>query len=211
MRHKKLFVSIAFIAVFSCLLFAADIDTLNRKLNIYQRQMGHDYQVKTLYAYQLGVITAAHAAHGVSNQWNGIWVVPLADSDEIHAIFMIPHNANLKYPMYLRWVLVPNNNSSGATLTTTVDKVDMTRTMEGSDVTADGATSLDTVIPAITDAETTAETPLASDWGKISGSNTLYDALFVKLVASSASGADRLRVAALQIGYKRFRSGFVWQ
>ena len=209
---KKLFCIFLFVILFTGNLFA-QIDSNNRKLDIYLRSVVNDYQVATLYAYQLGVLTAARAAQGVTNKWEGVDVIPLADSDEIHAIWYVPHNANTKYSIYLRWQLVVGNaDSAASTLTTTVDKINMTRTAEGSDTAADGATALTTTIPAITIAETETENfPFASDWGKIVGSATLFDALFVKLVSSSNTAADRLRVVALQIAYKRAKRAAHYQ
>lgn len=185
------------------------IDALNRRLKVYQRQVLQEYQIETLYAYQLGVLTAAHAAHAVSDKWEGVTVIPLADSDEVHVVYMIPHNAELLHPVYLRWILLPNHTTSAATIATTVDKVDMTRNMTGSDVAGDGATALDTTIPAIVAAETGADVPFASDWGIIKGvaRGSEYDALFVKLVASGASSADRLRVVAMQVATRRIKHG----
>lgn len=201
-----------FIAILPSLL-VAQIDSDNRKLHIYQRTRLNDYQVETLYAYQLGVLTAARAAHGVSNQWEGVDVIPLADSDELHVIYMIPHNTDLRKHVYLRWILIVGSaDSAASTLTTTIDKIDMLRVMTGSDTTADGATALTTTIPAITIAETETENfPFASDWGRIAGTATLYDALFIKMVSSANTSADRLRVIALQVATKRRRFGGSYQ
>ena len=143
--------------------------------------------------------------HDVTNVWQGVPVIPLSDNDEIHFAYMIPHNANTKYPMYLRWILLPNNGTSASTIVTTIDKVSTTRTWEGGTTVADGATVLDTVIPAIIAGETVVSQVFASDWGKINGSATLFDVLFLTMLSTSNSSADRLRVVALQIATKRMK------
>lgn len=158
-----------------------------------------DYKVETFYAYQLGVVSAAQAAHGVSNKWQGIFVIPLADNDEIHAIWVTPHDLDSKFPMYLRWGLIPNNDTSASTLTTTVDYADLGATHAGSDAAGDGATALNETIKAIVAADTTANIPFFSVWGKMNGRTTDFDILFVKLVSTGNSGADRLRVFCLQL------------
>jgi hypothetical protein len=182
-----------------------DLDALNRRLLGYLDGREKRFHVETLYAYQLGPVTAAVAAHGTSNQWQGVPVIPLTNADEIHAAVMVPYGADLIHPQYLRWLLLPDNADSSLTITTTVDTVDMSRDLTGSDAAGDGGTALDVTIPAIVAAETTAETPFGSDWGKINGklrSSTFYDCLFVKGVASGQAGADRLRVFGLQVAFR---------
>lgn len=200
----------------------AQIDSNNRKLDVYQEQgMIHDYEVETLYAYQLGVISAAQAANGVTNKWQGVFVIPLADNDEIHAVWYVPHQADLRYPLYVRWLLhVGDADSAASTITTTHDKVKMSTGltaathMVGNDAAGDGGTALNDTIAAITIEETETEnTPFASDWGKINGVSTSnrFDALFIKMVSTANTAADRLRVVGLQIAYKRAKYGAYYQ
>lgn len=169
-----------------------------------RRQGPHtmEWQVDTLYAYQLGVISAEHAAFGVTNKGQGLPTIPLTNADEIHAMWIPPHDINTKFPVKIRFWVLPNNAASGITLTTTLDYV--TAGEAGDAVAlADGATSLVSTHSAITDAETTANTPILTEWAQVNnGTTTPYDALFFKVVASGASGAVRARVYAMQIAYK---------
>lgn len=185
-------------------------DSTLRVLNNYHKARFHnslhkpaaEFKVETLYAYQLGALTAARAAHGTTNKWQGVDVIPLANSDEIHALWVAPHDLDFKFPIYQRWGLIPNNATSALTITTTVDFMDLGATHAGSDAAGDGATAFNETIAAITAAQTTADVPFFSVWGKHLAQSTDWDILFTKLVASGQSGADRLRVFCLQIAYR---------
>lgn len=168
-----------------------------------KRQGGHtaEWHVDTLYAYQIGVVSAARAANGVSNVWQGVDVIPLANADEVHILWIPPHHINWAAPLKVRFIFFSNNASGGSTMTLTYDKVTWGEAGDAA-VAADGATALTTTLAAITDAATTANYPIASVWGEINGSTTNFDALFFKGVSSSNSGADRLRVVAFQVAYK---------
>lgn len=183
----------------------AFIDALSRRLNNYQRRKAGEYQSDFIDAVVLTPVTAALAAHGTTDDWENLRVIPLADSDEVHALYIIPPNVDLIFPIYLRWHLISNAASGGVTLTTTVDKIDMTMDFTGSATAGNGATALDTTIPAITDAEAAADIPFASDYGKINGiaRGSEYQALFVKVIASSATSADRCRIVQLEIATRR--------
>ena len=182
----------------------SEIDVLNRRFRDYLAAKPHEFIIKEFLAYQLGPVTAAVAAHGVTDVWQGIPVIPLADADEIHAICTVPPNADLRHPVYLRWLLIPNAATSVGAITTTIDKVNTTRNWTGSSTAGDGATALSTTIPAVIDGETAINVPFASDWGKIAGvaQSAYYDMLFIKLVAGSMTGADILRVFGLQVAFK---------
>jgi hypothetical protein len=78
----------------------------------------------------------------------------------------------------------------------------MGTTLIGSDAAADGAVAFSETIESVTDAQTDADEPLCSPWGKIAGGTTEYDVLFLKLVAGAVSGADRLRLVAVRIAYR---------
>lgn len=174
--------------------------------NVWHPHLGKpvpDYKVDTLLAYQLGPLTAAIAAHGVTDVWQGIPVIPLADNDEIHAIWVTPYNFDSKFPFYARWGLLSNADSKALTIATTVDFVDTGATHAGSDVAADGATPLTETITAITTTSNPGTSkPFFSVWGKINGQTTDFDILFLKLVAGGATTADAVRVFCLQIAYR---------
>lgn len=162
-----------------------------------------DYKVETLYAYQLGVVTAAVAAHGVTDKWEGIPVIPLTDADEVHAIIVTPHDFDSKFPFYLRWGLISNAASKAQALATTVDFVDTGATHSGSDTAGNGATALTETITTIsTSSNPGADKPFFSVWGKINGRSTDFDILFAKLVASGQTTADAVRVFCLQFAYR---------
>ncbi|MCK5020564.1 MAG: hypothetical protein KAS32_26330 [Candidatus Peribacteraceae bacterium] len=189
----------------------AILDADNRVLSQYHKKVGHNSlgsptpqtKVITIDAPQLDPVGAALAAHGTSVKFEHVRVIPLADADEIHYVITTPHDFDGRYRYYLRWQLISNNAAGGAAITTTVDELDAGSTQTGSDEAGEPATALDTPIPAITDAETTADVPFYSDWGiKIPvESGPDINMIHLKLVASSASGADRLRVMKLQFGY----------
>lgn len=186
-------------------------DSTLRVLNQYHNPRFHPHlhkpaagtKVETLYAYQLGPVTAAVAAHGVADKWQGIPVIPVADNDEIHAVWMSAHDFDYRYPLYVRWGLLPNNATSASTITTTVDFVDMNGDVDakGSDAAGDGGTALTETITAIVAADTTANVPFFSVWGKAAAQSADWDALFVKMVSTGNSSADRLRIWCLQIAY----------
>jgi len=185
------------------------LDSDNRVLHPYHKERWHHHLAKptpelkvcSFNAVVLDPVTATLAAHGTSVKFEHIRVIPLADADEIHYQFSTPHDFDGRKDWYLRWKLISNNAAGGATITTTVDLIDVGSTHAGSDEAGEPATALDTVIPAITDAETTADVPFYSDWGIKTGQAADINTIHVKLVASSASGADRLRVVELQFGY----------
>lgn len=162
-----------------------------------------ELRVETLYAYQLGPLTAGVAAHGVTNVWEGIPVIPLTDADEIHAIWPTPFEFDSKSPFYVRWGLLSNADAKALTIATTVDFIDTGATQTGSDLAADGATALSETIAAITTTSNPGTSkPFFSVWGKINGRTTDFDILFVKLVASGQTTADAVRAFCLQIAYR---------
>jgi hypothetical protein len=184
-------------------------DSTTRRLSQYHSSRYHrhlhkpapDTKVETIYAPLLGPATAAAAAHSTTNKWEGVRVIPLDAADEIHFAWMTPHDFSYKDFVYVRLLYIPNNASSGTVITVTYDKVSMGTTAIGSDAAADGASTFSETIESVTDAQTDADEPLASPWGKIVGSTSDYDVLFLKIVAGTASAADRLHVWGLQIGY----------
>jgi len=153
------------------------------------------------YAYQLGPLTAAVAAHAVTNVWEGVPVIPLANSDEIHFAWFLPPNIDTNFPILLRWGLLPDNNTSALTIATTFDRLSLTSEHKASGTAADGATALDDTLAAVVAGDTTASKPFWSQVGVIDGTTTAFEILFLKLVASGQSGADRLRVTCLEIYY----------
>lgn len=186
-------------------------DSTTTVLNQYHKSKFHPHlhkptpkhKVETLYAYQLGPVSAAVAAHGTTNKWQGLPVIPLANSDEIHAVWMSSHGFDSKNPVYVRWGLISNAASKALTITTTVDTVDFGATHAGSATAGDGGTALNETIAAITTASNPgADIPFFSVWGKLNGTSTDFDALFVKLVASGATTADSVRVWCLQVAYR---------
>ena len=171
-----------------------------------RRQGPHtmEWHVDTYTAYQMGPVGAAYAAFGVSNVGQGLPTIPLSstDGDEIHVMWIPPHDINTLEPVKIRFWVLPNNASSGITLTTTFDYVYAGEAGTAATL-ADGATSLYTTFSAITDAETDAGYPLITEWAQVNkGTTTDYDALFFKVVAASASAADRARIYAMQFAYK---------
>jgi len=185
------------------------IDTLRRVPHIWHTPKFHAKLLKPVaqlkrelfYARQLGPLTAAVAAHGVTNVWQGVEVIPLADSDEIHFAWITPPDFDFKSPIMIRWLLLPDNNTSAGTLTVTYDTLDLGATHAGSTIAADGATTMTTTVAAVVAADTTASIPFFSQTASIEGLTTDFDILFLKLVASSMSAADRLRVHSLEIYY----------
>lgn len=179
--------------------------TLSKLLNYHNGRPGvrvfdNEWEVTTLYAYQMGPLTAAHAAHATTNKWEGVPVIPLDASDEVHIAWVLPNEMDCKEEILMRAVWLPNNNSAGTVTTFTYDRVTF-----NSSVAADGVTALSETITSPADADTDADYPITSMWGKIPGHTTDFDALFVKLVAGTASGADRLHLFAVQFAWKRAR------
>lgn len=176
----------------------------SNRYHVHLHKPAADYAVETLYAYQLGPLTAAVAAHGVSNVWEGVPVIPLTDVDEIHSIWVTPFNFDSKAPFYVRWGLLSNADSKALAIATTVDFVDTGATMTGSDTAGDGATALTETITAITTTSNPGTSkPFFSVWGKINGRTTDFDILFLKLVASGQTTADAVRVFCLQLAYRQ--------
>lgn len=148
------------------------------------------------------LVESGGVPHGTTNKWQGHKVLTLADNDELHTEIMVPNDADLKFPIYIRALLIPNHASSGLTLAGTVDLVDMQRSLEGSDTAGDGATSLTTAIAAITDAQTSIDVPMATSWGELKNSDgSLFDCLKIKLVVSGASAAARMRCFGVQAAF----------
>lgn len=169
-----------------------------------RRQGPHtmEWHVDTMYAYQLGPVSAAYAAFGVTNVGQGLPTIPLENGDEIHVMWIPPHDINTKEPVKVRFWVLPNNASSGITLTTTFDYV-YAGEANTAVVLADGATSLQTTMTAIADTETDAGYPLLTEWAQVNkGTTTDYDALFLKVVAGSASAPNRACIYAVQFAYK---------
>lgn len=159
-------------------------------------------KIDTLYAYQLGVVTAAHAAHGTTNKWQGLSVIPLANNDEVHAVWITPPDFDYKWPIRIRWGLIANAASKASALTTTVDFVDIGSDHFGSDTAGDGSTALNETIATIsTSTNPGADVPFFSVWGKANAQTSDWDALFVKLVSSGNTTADAMRVWCMQVSY----------
>jgi hypothetical protein len=185
-------------------------DSTTRVLSQYHKPRFHPHlhkpaagtKVETLYAYQLGPLTAAVAAHGGTNKWVAAPVIPLADSDEVHMNWVTPHDCDTRYPIYIRWGLIANAAAKGGTITTTVSTVDLGATHTGSGDAGDGGTALAQTIAAIATGDNPgADKPFFTVWGKKNGATTDYDILEIKLVASAQTTADALRVFCLQIAY----------
>lgn len=184
-------------------------DSTTRRLMQYHSSRYHrhlhkpapDTKVETIYATQLGPVTAAEAAHTTTDKWEGVRVIPLDANDEVHFAWATPADFSYKDFVYVRLLYIPNHASAGTVITVTYDKVSMGTNGTGSDDAGNGATSFSETIETVTDAQTNIDQPLASPWGKIVGSTTDYDVLFLKIVAGTASGADRLHLWAVQIGY----------
>lgn len=155
------------------------------------------------YARQLGPLTAAVAAHGTSNKWQAIEVIPLANSDEVHFNWVTPYDFDFRHPVLVRWGLISNAASKALTITTTYSTVDMGATLAGSGDAGDGGTALTQTIAAITTGSNPgADKPFMSQIGTIEGITTDYDILELKLVASGQTTADAVRVFCLEIGYR---------
>lgn len=185
-------------------------DSTLRVLKQYHKPRFHPHlhkpaagtKVETFYAYQLGPLTAAVAAHGGTNKWVAAPVIPLANSDEIHMNWVTAHDCDTKQPIYVRWGLISNAASKALTITTTINEVDTGSDHSGSDDAGDGGTALDETIAAITTGSNPgADKPFFSVWGKKNGASTDFDILEVKLVASGETTADAVRVFCLQIAY----------
>ena len=150
------------------------------------------YKVKTYYGGMLGPVTAAIAACGISDDWQGIQVVPLDDADEIHFGWATPHDMDCAAPVFVRFLFIGTNADDTITLTCSYDQV-----TDGS-TAADGATTFDETIPAKSLA---ASKVGATYWGRINGKATDYDYLFIKAIAGSAGNADGMKCWAIQIAY----------
>lgn len=188
-------------------------DSTLRVLNQYHKPRFHPHlhkpvagtKVETLYANQLGPLTAAVAAHGGSNKWVAALVIPLANSDEIHMNWAVPHDCDTKYPIFIRWGLISSANSKALTIATTISTVDTGSTHAGSGDAGDGGTALAETIAAITTGSNPGQDkPFYSVWGKKNGATTDYDILEIKLVASGETTADNVKVWCLQIAYWPF-------
>jgi len=190
-------------------------DSTTQKLDSYQTPLFHEAlhrpvhrtRVQTFYADQLDTVGAALAPHGVAGKWEHINVIPLANADEIHKVIVVPHDMDVNFPFFLRWGLIPNNATSALTIATLVDLIDVGASQAGSGSAGEPATALDETIAAITAAQTTANIPFYSMWGKknpvvVGGDIGRLDIVHVKLTASGQSSADRLRVFCLQFAYK---------
>lgn len=185
-------------------------DSTTHVLNQYHRARFHPHlhkpapemKVETFYAYQLGPLTAAVAAHGVTNKWQAIPVIPLADNDEVHFNWVTAHDCDTKYPIYVRWGLIASAASKASTITTTISTVDTGANHTGSGSAGDGGTALDETIAAITTGSNPgANIPFFSVWGKKNGVTTDFDILEIKLVSTGNTTADNVKVFCLQIAY----------
>lgn len=162
-----------------------------------------ELRVETLYTFQLGVVGAVRAAYGVTDVWEGIPVIPLEDTDEIHAIWVTPFEFDSKSPFYVRWGLLSNADSKALTIATTADFIDTGATQAGSDLAANGATALTETITAITTTSNPGTSkPFFSVWGKINGRTTDFDILFVKMLVSGQTTANAVHAFCLQIAYR---------
>jgi len=150
------------------------------------------YKVKTIYAGEFGYVSATIAVNGVTNVWQGIQTLPLADSDEMHHSFSTPDDMNCLAPVYVRFLIISANADDTITLTCSADQV------SAGDTAADGATVFTDTIPAVASA---ANKVAQSKWGKISGGTSDYDYLFIKAIASAAGNADGSKLWAMQIAY----------
>jgi len=155
------------------------------------------------YARQLGPLTAAVAAHGTTDKWQAIEVIPLANSDEILFNWLTPYDFDYRHPILVRWGLISNAASKALTITTTYSTVDMGATFAGSGAAGDGATALTQTIAAVTTSSNPgADKPFLSQVGTIEGLTSDFDILELKLVASGQTTADAVRVWCLEIGYR---------
>jgi hypothetical protein len=139
--------------------------------------------------------------HATTNKWQGVPVRFIADAVEFHYAWVPMNSWNSRRPVYVALLFIPNHASSGATITGTYDRVTFGWNGDAA-AGADGATAFDLTLPAITDAATTADTPIASYLGKINGSSTESDGLFFKFVAASCTGANRLQLAKMIVFYE---------
>jgi len=153
----------------------------------------HKLKVDTIYAGDLGYVTAgAPAAGGDTNIWQGVQMIAIASNDEIHFAWATPHDFDYHFPFYVRWGLYATDASKAATCTTTYDMVD------AGDAGADGATALATTIAAKTPGEDVVDWTV---WGKGAAGTSDYDYLFLKMVATSCTTADNVKVWCLEIAY----------
>jgi hypothetical protein len=158
---------------------------------------------QVFYAYQLGPLTAAVAAHGATNKWQAIPVIPLADNDEIHFNWLTPYDFDFRHPVLIRWGLISSAASKALTLTTTYSTVDMGASFTGSGDAGDGGTALTQTIAAVTTGNNPgANKPFMSQVGTIEGKTSDYDILEIKGVASGATTADNVKVWCLEISYR---------
>jgi hypothetical protein len=140
----------------------------------------------------LGPVTAAEAASGVSNVWEGVLTVPIASNDEIHYAWATPYDLDYRFPLYVRWGVIATADNKAATCLTTYDYLD------AGDTAADGATALAETIPAKTPGINKVN---MTYWGKTTPSTSDFDYLFLKMVATSCTTADNVKVWCLEIAY----------
>lgn len=141
--------------------------------------------------------------YGTTNKGQGIPCKPIQDGDELHAFVPLHPHTDQKYPIYLRWWVIPNTTASAVRLNTTVDRINMTRNLTGSDAVGDAATALTTTIADVEGPTTTANVPQASTWGILKkGSASDFDALFVKMVTSNVTGPRSIRVVLLEVAMR---------
>lgn len=185
-------------------------DSTTRRLTQYHTSRFHphlhkpaaEYKAETFYARDLGVVTAGHRAYGVSAKWEGVTVIPLDNGDKVQFAWLTPLDFDWKHPVYVQLCYIPDDNASATALTVTYDRLSMGATLIGSGVAADGASTFTETIESVTDAQTDADKPLCSPWGKINGSATEFDVLFLNIVAGAVSAADNLCLVALRIAYR---------
>ena len=139
--------------------------------------------------------------HETTDKWQGVPTKKLTDLRELMYLWIPRENWNSGSPVYFGFVMAPNHASSGGTLTLTFDRVNVGINAAGA-VMADGTTALSDTIPAVTDAQTDADTPLTTYWGKAAGTAADYDGMFLKTISSGNSGASRLQIAKLLIAYQ---------
>lgn len=162
-----------------------------------------DYKREIFYAEQLGPLSAAVAAHGGTNKWVAIKVIPLADADEVHFNWVTPLDFDYRHPIAFRWGLISNAASKAITITTTYSTVDMGADFKGSGDAGDGGTALTNTIAAVSTGDNPGgDKPFMTQVGTIEQLTSDFDILEIKGVAGSATTADAVRVFCLEIYYR---------
>lgn len=164
------------------------------------------YVWKTFDVDQLSPVTAAIAAHGVTNKFENLRVLPLADSDEFHALFHLPPDLDLKKRIYFYATLISNAAAKATTLTVTYDALTHGQ-IDNSGVTAstvgDGATAVSQGIDAVAVGDNPGANKIFDTMiGYINPDNTSvrdWQSIFFKVISSANTTADAIRVIAFHV------------